>query len=136
MLVAVGGALVVLASALAPWSRSGSVSRNAFELAQAADDLGEVDGGLARLALFAWFAVPALVACVWLAATFVRPVLVAALAGTVAVMSLVAAGTVLASPLRPGWGPWLAIPAGAVTLLAAAGIALNLGNRRTEQRQQ
>jgi hypothetical protein len=136
MLVAVAGTLAVLASALAPWSRSGSVGRNAFELAQAADDLGEIDSGVARAALLAWFAIPMLVAGVWLAATFVRPLLVAGLAGTVAAMGVVAGIAVLVSPLRTGPGPWLALPAGAVTLGAAARLALNPAAGPTEQRQQ
>ena len=120
MVLAVAGAIAVLLSALVPWSRSGAVSRNAFELAQVADDLGEVDGGLARLALFAWFAVPVLVASAWLAATFVRPLLVAAFTGTVALMGLVAGAVVLGSALRTGPGPWLVVPVGAVTLLMVA----------------
>jgi hypothetical protein len=128
MVLAVAGAIAVLLSALATWSRSGSVARNAFELADAADDLGEVRSSVARVALLVWFAIPMLVAAAWLAATFVRPYLVAAFAGTVAVMAVLAGAAVLVSPLRTGAGPWLAIPAGAVTLLM-------VGRILTEQRQ-
>ena len=119
----------MLLSALATWSLSGSVARNAFELAEAADDLGEIRSGAARLALLAWFAIPMLVAAAWLAATFARPYLVAACTGTVAVMGVVAGVVALASPLRTGVGPWLAIPTGAVTVLMA-------GRILTEQRQR
>ena len=128
MLASVGGAIAVLASALAPWSRSGSVSRNAFELARVADDLGEVDGGFARLALLAWFAIPLLVACAWLAATFIRPLLVMIFAGTVALMGVAAGGVVVASAMRTGPGPWLAVATGIATLATAARLAI-------EQRQ-
>jgi hypothetical protein len=136
MLLSVAGAGAVLASALATWSRSGSVGRNAFELARVADELGEVRSGLARIALLAWFAIPVLVACAWLAATFVRPVLVAAFAGTVACMGALAGAAALASPLRTGPGPWLALPAGLLTLVAAASLLVNRPSRPTEQRQQ
>ena len=129
MVLSVAGAVAVLLSALATWSRSGSVARNAFELAEAADDLGEVRSSAARLALLAWFAIPMLVAAAWLAATFVRAHLVAAFAGTVAVMGVVAGVVALASPLRTGVGPWLAIPAGVVTALMA-------GRLLTEKRQR
>jgi len=129
MLLSVGGAIAVLGSAMATWSRSGSVGRNAFELARVADDLGEVRSGFARAALLAWYAIPMLVAGAWLAATFVRPYLVVGLAGTVACMGVLAGAAALASPLRTGAGPWLAIPAGIVTLLMAGRLA-------TEQRQQ
>ena len=129
MFLSVGGAIGVLASALATWSRSGVVSRNAFELATVADQLGEVDGSAARLVLLMWFAVPLLVACAWLAATFVRPVLVVVFAGTVALMGVLAGVVVISSSLRTGPGPWMAVPAGAFTLLMAARLV-------TEQRQQ
>lgn len=129
MLLSVAGAVAVLGSAMATWSRSGSVGRNAFELARVADELGEVRSGVARLALLAWFAIPMLVAGVWLAATFVRPYVVVGLAGTVACMGVLAGVVAIVSPLRTGPGPWLAIPAGAATLLM-------VGRLATEQRQQ
>jgi uncharacterized membrane protein len=124
MLVAVGGAIAVLLSALLPWSRSGTVSRDAFELARVADELGELDGGVGRLVLLGWYAIPVLVAVAWLAATFVRPVLVATLAGTVALLAVVAGAAVLASALRTGPGPTAALGAGAATLAAAARLAI------------
>ena len=134
MLVATGGAVAVLASALAPWGRSGRVTRNAFALAEVADDLGEIDTAWARLALLAWFAVPVLVAVTWLAATFVRPYVVAGVAGTVAVMGVTAGAVVIASPLRLAWGPWLAVGSGLVTLAAATGLGWRTAHEGHEGR--
>ena len=125
----VGASVIVLVSAFLPWHRSGLARRDSFELARLADELGVAASAPARAVLWAWFAVPALVAATWLAATVRRVGLIAVLGGTVAAVAVVAATVVLAAPGPPEPGPLVALGAGAV----AAGGALRTcwpGRRR------
>jgi hypothetical protein len=127
---AVAASVAVLAAALLPWHRSGSVDRNAFSLARAARDIGAVDGTVPRGLLTASFAMPALVAGAWLAATFRRHRLLAMLGGTVGAIGLAGAIAILASPIRPGSGVWAALAAGTAGIAAA--LVLVLLPRRPE----
>jgi hypothetical protein len=121
--VTIAGAVVVLVSAFLPWHLSGEAHRNSFDLARVADTLGEVDRPFERAALWAWYAVPVLVAAAWLAATFRRPVLVATLGGTVGLLAVLASMVMVLSPLPMEAGPRLALPAGIVTVAGAIVLA-------------
>ena len=129
VLVTVAATVAVLASGFLPWHRSGLARRDSFELARLADSLGVAETAPARMVLWAWFAVPALVGATWLAAALRRVGLVAVLGGTVAAVAVVAGVVVLAAPGPSEPGPWVALGAGAV----AAGGALRTvwrGRRR------
>jgi hypothetical protein len=117
---ALAGAVLTLGTALLPWHRSGQVQRNGFALARAVDRLDLLEGTASRLVLWAWFAVPALVAAAWLASSLRRPRLVAVLAGSVGVIAVVASVIVLAAPFPVLAGPWVGLVAGTATLVAAA----------------
>ena len=129
LVLAVAGSVATLGTALLPWHQSGAVDRNGFELARAAGRLDLLETAAARAVVWAWFAVPALVAGVWLAATLRQLGWVVALAGTVGAVAILAATVVLAAPIPVEVGPVAALAAGAVTLVGAGVLAWS--RRRT-----
>jgi hypothetical protein len=122
--VTVAGALGVAVAAFLPWGGSGDATRSSFELVQAAERLDLLRGGNRQFAAVLWYLLPALVALVWLAATFERPFATAALGAAVGVLAVGGALVVVASPLKVEPGVPIAVLAGGTAMGGAAFIAL------------
>ena len=121
--MAVAGAVAVALAAFLPWAGSGDATRSSFELVQVAERLDVLDGRNRQLGAVLWYLLPAIVALVWLAATFERPVATAALSASVGVLAIGGAGVVVASPLKAEVGVPIAVVAGVAALAGAALIA-------------
>ena len=121
---------MVVASFLT-WLVSGSVRRSSYSVVRAAELL-DVVHGLAAVALKVWYLVPILGAMVLLATlsgvdgpgwSRARALALVALAVAVSVV-------VIASPLRTGSGPWLALAGSAVVVIGSILTLLDLRGHR------
>jgi hypothetical protein len=125
-----GAAVVAIAVATAlPWAHSGRASRSAFALARTADNLGVVQGPLARTLFVGLAFLPAAAAVVWVAAAMRWHGVVAALGAVAGALTLVGVVTVWRAPVDAGAGAALAGVAGMVALIGAALIARSDRNR-------
>lgn len=125
--VAAGAALAVLLGAtLLPWTRSGSVARNAYASASAIQPLG-ADGPAGRAALLVWLTLPALIGVAGVVLVvapgrpwrWLRRTAVSAAAG----VGLVGAGVALVASAGPA-GATLVVPLPAAVASSAAVAAL------------
>jgi hypothetical protein len=87
--------LLVADTALLTWHRSGSVERNAFELARVAERLGLVDSGGRRVLFVAVFVLPLLVSVALLTALDGRRRFTGVATAAAGMVSLVGASVVL-----------------------------------------
>lgn len=111
---------MVAAAALVPWHRSGSVRRNGFALARAADRVGLVTGGW-RQALFVCVALlPLLAALVLAAAVLRRSRLTGLFACVVGLVGLASVAVVVGATDTSEPGPPLAALAAVLALASGA----------------
>jgi hypothetical protein len=123
-------AIVVIAvAAVLPWAHSGRASRSAFALARTADELGVVEGPLARAMFVALACLPAAAVVVWVATAMRWHRVVAGLGAVAGLLTTVGVVTVWRAPVDVGSGVYLAAAAGVVALIGAALIAAAERNR-------
>jgi hypothetical protein len=118
--VVVGGAVVVAVAGFLPWLRSGQVVRDSFQVVRVADHLDLADGVGQQVAIGLWYVLPALCALTVLAAVIHRLTAMAVLGVLVGVVAVAAAGLTIRAPFPSEAGPWVALLAGAVTVVASA----------------
>ena len=128
VLVLVGSALVVVASFLT-WLVSGSVRRSSYSVVRAAELLGVVHG-FAAVVLKVWYLVPILGAMVLLATLSGARRLELGAGAALVVLAVAVSAVVIASPLRTGSGPWLALAGSAVVVIGSILTLLDLRGHR------
>ena len=117
-------AVVAIAVAAAlPWAHSGRASRSAFALARTADELGVVQGPLARARFVGLALLPAAAALIWVAAAMRWHRVVAGLGAVAGLLTIVGVATVWRAPVDVGAGVFVATAAGVVAMTGAALIA-------------
>ncbi|GAB2970565.1 hypothetical protein LWP59_15035 [Amycolatopsis acidiphila] len=121
--VAASGLVILVLGTFLPWFRSGSIERHSYQAADSAGRLAFFDNAFVRAALHIWVAVPLVsTVCLGLLALgFARA------GATITALLAISVGTVaLLATVRSGdEGGLLGIsPAGPVTTLAGAGVAL------------
>ena len=116
-------ALAVIAAL--PWARTGRATRSAFALARTADEIGVLEGVVAR-ALFVGLAfLPAAAAAAWLAAVGGRPRWVAPLGAMAGTLGVVGAVVVWRAPVESAVGPTLGLGVGIAAIIGAVATALS-----------
>lgn len=116
-------AAVTVVAAL-PWAHTGRATRSAFALARTADEIGVLEGPVAR-ALFVGLAfLPAAAAGAWLLAVLGRWQGVAGLGAVAGILGVVGAVVVWQAPVEPGVGPPLGLATGVVAIVSALVTAL------------
>lgn len=114
--VTVTTALVAVSLAL-PWAASGRRTRTGWELATTAARLDVTESTIARVALAAFFFIPAGAIGVFVARLLGSRLLMASTATTTIAASAVGALIVLRSPLASRWGVWVNLVACAVDMV-------------------
>jgi hypothetical protein len=127
LVVAVGGAVAVLLTALLPWARTGEARRSAFSLARTVDALGLAETLSLQVLLKSFFLLPILVGVCWTLAALGRPRLAGLVGALIGAMGVGAGLVVLAAPVTAAVGAAFGILAGTASLAASVALLVRRG---------
>lgn len=133
MTVATGASVAVIASAFAPWGRSGEAVRSSFELIAAADRIDLLEPPWSILAV-TWYVLPMLAGAACVAAATARTLVVAVLASTIGALSMTGCAVLYQSPLGPEVGAPLAGVAGGLAVVSGLLLGAMTGRRKADGR--
>ena len=124
-------AVACLLDAFAPWTRSGAVERDGYQLLASGQRAGLLTGGGARTLSLTAYLLPSLAAAALAAVYLARPAAARTLAGVTGAV-LVTGSALAATRLHAGllFGPYLGLALGGLTVVIAAARTMTTRSQR------